>query len=250
MRKAARLVPLLLIALLFLAWTGTPTDSIITVEYDEPSTNTDGSALTDLVKTRIYWKIDTGAETFVDVPASRPQGGTHMIRQVNVPIALNQGGVVSAQVTAWDPTVESARSNTATVTIDRKFPKVPGNFRIAGGAPPPPPPPPPPTGPNFTINGITEGQIVSGMISVGAVPVLPTGVTFNSFTFTLLNSAGNPAVPGNQEFATPYCFVGDDGIACTPFNTVTIPNGAYTMRILMTTSGGNPTKDVHITVSN
>lgn len=129
MRNAARLIPLLMISLLLLAWTGTPTDTIITVEYDEPTTNTDGSAVV-LTKTSIYWKIGTGIETRIDVPASRPQGGTHMVRQVNVPIAPNQGGTVTAQVTASNATSESSRSNAAILPIDRKSPAVPANFKV------------------------------------------------------------------------------------------------------------------------
>lgn len=121
----------LFLAIFTLGWTGNPTDTTVRVEYDEPTTNTDGSLLNDLLKTVMIWKIGSGIETSVDVSATRPQGGGHIIRNINVTVAPNQRGLLSVQLIAVDTSnTPSARSASVTLDIDRKPPAVPTNFRV------------------------------------------------------------------------------------------------------------------------
>lgn len=60
------------------AWalTAAPTGATVRITYDEPTTNRDGSPLTDLAEVRLFYAIGAGAEVqCAAVPASRPQGG-------------------------------------------------------------------------------------------------------------------------------------------------------------------------------
>src|SRR5262245_4145633 len=78
----------------------TPTATIITVTYKEPTTNTDGSAINDLLKTtinsRVCPAVGTCSSTFtsVDVPASAPTGGGNVSKDITQPVAPGQERVV------------------------------------------------------------------------------------------------------------------------------------------------------------
>ena len=56
------------------AWTGSPTGTTFDVTYDEPTTSV-ASGPPQLTKTRIYYRLGTGAERSLDVPAISPAGG-------------------------------------------------------------------------------------------------------------------------------------------------------------------------------
>lgn len=57
-----------------------------TVTFDEPSTNTDGSPLTDLASHRVYRGQSPGNYTeHYDVPASGPNGGQTVTNQIPDP---------------------------------------------------------------------------------------------------------------------------------------------------------------------
>jgi hypothetical protein len=128
------------------------------------------------------------------------------------------------------------------------------HFTIANGgtppsAPPPPPPSstaPPPTGVTFTIQGVTEGQAVRGSIQVEAAP---SGTTPSEISFALINAAGL-TVFSNPEHFSPYCLNGDNNVTCSPYDTRTQANGTYTLRVVMTWSGGTLIKNVHLTIAN
>ena len=120
------------------------------------------------------------------------------------------------------------------------------HLTIANGGSSPPPPPPPPSGFDFTITGVSEGQAVTGSITVRATP---SGTTPTSISFTLINAAGVTRYT-NTERVVPYCLNGDNGTTCFSWSSLTVPNGTYTLRVVMAYSGGSITKDVHFTIEH
>jgi hypothetical protein len=116
---------LVLLAVVSLAGTAsaitiTPQGAQVQVDYDEPTTNADGTPLDDLKETRVYVKLPNQAPSVATtVPASRPTGGGHVTTTITIPVA--QGTVVAADVwaTAVDTSGnESGPSNVVTVRID------------------------------------------------------------------------------------------------------------------------------------
>jgi hypothetical protein len=101
--------------------------------------------------------------------------------------------------------------------------------------------------PDFTVTGVSQGQDVSGALRVSATP---SGATVQSVTFTLMNAAG-ATVANTMEWVAPYCFLGDFGVLpCTAFDTTKVPNGAYTMRVVMIHSTGALTLSIGFTITN
>jgi hypothetical protein len=77
-----------------------PTSMTVTMSWDEPSTNADGTPLTDLAMTTAWFKLGSGLDTrAVDVAASSLSGGTRMSATFTVPSA---SGPASFWVTATD----------------------------------------------------------------------------------------------------------------------------------------------------
>jgi tetratricopeptide (TPR) repeat protein len=74
----------------------------IRLSYDEPTTNKDGSPLTDLVKTTIYYDVGNGPVKAVDVPATSPNGGGAVVRSVMIPVSEDQKSQVTFWITATD----------------------------------------------------------------------------------------------------------------------------------------------------
>jgi hypothetical protein len=86
-----------------------------TVEYREPTTNTDGTPLKDLASIRVYWRVDDGPETVATYPASSPAGGA--LRQIRLTVPV-MSGTLSVAVTAVDAAgKESGRSGPVTKVI-------------------------------------------------------------------------------------------------------------------------------------
>lgn len=112
------------------ALTVTPTGTEATVEYQEPNTNEDGSALDDLDHTTIYYSVGAESESVVllKVPASAPVGNGQISRQVVIPaLDVPEGAetVVHVWATATDTADnESGESERASVT-DRLAPSAP-----------------------------------------------------------------------------------------------------------------------------
>ena len=73
-----------------------------------------------LTKTTIYYRLGSGAESSIDVPASSPAGGKTIKRPVTVPILPGQAGTIYVQCTAWNAGGESARTAVAAQTEDRR----------------------------------------------------------------------------------------------------------------------------------
>jgi hypothetical protein len=81
------LITILIVALPFTAYgiTATVTGSEVTVKYDEPTTNVDGSALVDLEYTSISADIGSGFVWIMNVVATAPTGGGSITQKVMIP---------------------------------------------------------------------------------------------------------------------------------------------------------------------
>ncbi len=88
------------------AMTATPNGTQWTIDYREPSTNSDGSALQDLIETRARYQIGRGStEVCAVVPATQPQGGGSITTTCTVPIE----GKVETTVTFTAVAVDDAQ---------------------------------------------------------------------------------------------------------------------------------------------
>src|SRR5439155_9877861 len=80
-------------------YTVSPTGTTPLITYTEPTTYTTGAAITDLKETHIYWKIGTGAESTVVVPASKATGGGVISNSaILIPILPCQSAVINVTV--------------------------------------------------------------------------------------------------------------------------------------------------------
>jgi hypothetical protein len=94
-----------------------PETATHTVDYPEPTKKADGTPLQGLAEIRLFWRVDDGPETVVNLPASSIKGGLDRRFILTVPAT---GGTLSVTVTAVDMAGrESARSAPATKTIAR-----------------------------------------------------------------------------------------------------------------------------------
>lgn len=105
----------------------TVTGTQVSFVYTEPSTNPDGSPLSDLRETRLYFQKENGTpEIGATVPASRPQGGGIISATLLVPVLQGQEANVTFWATALDLVGnESARSVSVVQRIDRLAPSAP-----------------------------------------------------------------------------------------------------------------------------
>ena len=108
------------------AITFTVTGTEVTVGYDEPTQNTDNSALTDLDHTTIYYDKGAGPVAEATVPATAPTGGGTITTTITVPVLAGEEADVNFWVTASDQSGnESVPSPVITQRIDRLSPKAP-----------------------------------------------------------------------------------------------------------------------------
>ena len=115
------LVALLLVPVVAEAITVTPNGVTSDVQYVEPSTNADGTPLTDLDHCNVYATPATGAEVkFPNVAASSPTGGA--TKTTNITVAKGSNYTITASCTDLVGN-ESARS--ASVTLDALPPAAP-----------------------------------------------------------------------------------------------------------------------------
>lgn len=98
----------------------------IDAEYQEPTTNEDGSPLSDLAYTSIFYDMGAGPVNVVDLPASLNTGGGIKNYTFNVPVLAKMESNVLVWATATD---------TSGNTSD---PSVPVDVRIDRLAPAPP----------------------------------------------------------------------------------------------------------------
>jgi len=119
---------LTLTAVLFLtgtaqAITATLSGVDITMSYDEPTTNEDGTPLTDLNECRITNSFDAQV---IKVPATDPTGGGTGVQQViSIPVSDGQEADIIVDVVACDTSDNCSVPATTTVRIDRLSPASP-----------------------------------------------------------------------------------------------------------------------------
>lgn len=102
------------------------TGAVMTANYQEPATNEDGSPITDLALTSIYYDMGQGPVKAAEVPASAPTGGGTVTHDIEVPVAPKQEVNVTFWITATDGSGnESAHGNDVVVRIDRLAPAPP-----------------------------------------------------------------------------------------------------------------------------
>jgi hypothetical protein len=90
---------------------------------------------------------------------------------------------------------------------------------------------------NLSLEGVNEGQVVSGRIDVEAVP---TAAGISKIDFFV------GATQVNSEQLAPYWLGGDDGTTALGFDTTRVADGLTTVRAVMTYTGG--TKEAKRTV--
>ncbi len=95
---------------------------VLRATYTEPSTRTDGTPLTDLVKTNLHYSLPgVVVGKSPDIPATKAAGGGIVETTVFVPIVKGQGGNVIFWVTATDESGnESSPSRRVIRLIDRR----------------------------------------------------------------------------------------------------------------------------------
>jgi len=106
----------------------TLTGAEITCDYDEPLTNVDGTPLTDLLKTTLYYERGRGTVKAKDVSAMSLTGGGHVTTTILVPVISGEDVMIRIWVTATDtaPTPnESVASSTESIRVDRLAPSRP-----------------------------------------------------------------------------------------------------------------------------
>lgn len=108
------------------AITGNLTGSEVNVSYDEPTTNADGSPLTDLKETSVYYDVGLGAVKIKTNPAATPSGGKSITNTFVIPVSTGVAAVATLWATATDTSGnESAKSANISVRIDRLAPAAP-----------------------------------------------------------------------------------------------------------------------------
>jgi hypothetical protein len=136
MRRYLAILAVLAVAVLptnAMALDFTPTGAVLTVTYTEPTTNTDGSALNDLARTNVSFRVcpATGAcsAPFTigpNVAASAIAGGGNISTTVAVAVTPGQEVNVEVFVTASDLSGNvSPESVHVTKRVDRLSPAAP-----------------------------------------------------------------------------------------------------------------------------
>ena len=78
------------------------TKQTVSVSYTEPSVSIEGSPLTDLAKTTIYYDLGSGRVPAKDIPATKPTGGGQISQTITVPVQVKGEQPVRICVTATD----------------------------------------------------------------------------------------------------------------------------------------------------
>jgi hypothetical protein len=95
--------------------------------------------------------------------------------------------------------------------------------------------------PNITLTGVTEGQTVTGAVTVGAMVVNATPSKVEFFIDNTLYKS---------DTTSPYCMGTDNGSGCNSIDSTTIANGAHAFKATATYTGGTMTDTKNVTVSN
>ncbi len=78
------------------------THSTVQISYTEPSMTVEGTTLTDLSKTSIYYDLGKGRILAKDVPATQPAGGGSISETIVIPVRKKEEHSVKICVTATD----------------------------------------------------------------------------------------------------------------------------------------------------
>lgn len=98
----------------------------VTVTYTEPTQNVDGSSITDLEKTVIYYNMGEGEVTAMEITATASTGGGIINQQIPVNVGENQEINITFYSRAFDSSGnQSGDSNRSTIRIDRLPPAPP-----------------------------------------------------------------------------------------------------------------------------
>lgn len=102
------------------------TGGLVDVMFIEPDTNADGTPLTDLDHTTIYYDIGQGTVKALDIPATAATGGGMIAQQISVSVGDTTVATISIWATATDTfTNESDPSATVVVRHDILAPAPP-----------------------------------------------------------------------------------------------------------------------------
>lgn len=108
------------------------TDGVeVPVEWQEPSLNTDETALDDLHHTSVFYNIGAGPVNVVDLPANLATGGEVRSYSFLVPVLRGEQKNLTVWTTATDLTGQvSEPTAPITATLDRRVPKPPFGLRF------------------------------------------------------------------------------------------------------------------------
>ena len=117
------------------AWRVVPGGIEVEVEYEEPSTTTDGSPLTSLSRTSVYHNSGGEFVKLFDVPATAPSGGGWILRNATVPFPPNKEGAISFYAEAADTEGQvSDASQVVALEVDTLPPGGPRQLTIKEGS--------------------------------------------------------------------------------------------------------------------
>ena len=133
MRPWTLILTLILLATPAWAIDFTPTGSVLTVTYLEPTTNTDGSPINDLASTNVSYRLCPTSGPCAapytlgpNIAATAPTGGGSISTQVTVPVGPGQEANVEVFATATDTSGNvSPESAHVTKRVDRLPPSPP-----------------------------------------------------------------------------------------------------------------------------
>lgn len=154
----------------------------VEVQYLEPTTNVDGSALKDLATTTLFYSTPGQAEKSTPQPASTSSGGGQITRSVILALASGQSTTMTAQTTATNARgIASQRSPVVTLTVTNSTSTDP----------------PPPVGGAPTIGTASLGPTAASyVVSWGAVLDPPSGTPVPTYRWSAGYNDGESPLQG------------------------------------------------------
>ncbi|HJQ99695.1 MAG TPA: hypothetical protein VJ826_15380 [Candidatus Polarisedimenticolaceae bacterium] len=123
----------LLCASFALAARNVPGGVEITVQYQEPNLSSDGSPISDLLRTSVFYNLGQGDVKLFDQPASSPNGNGNVNRLAVVPFLPGRQQNVTFYAVAVDSfTNLSVQSNVVVFRFDTLAPGAPRVLQISG----------------------------------------------------------------------------------------------------------------------
>ena len=126
MRRLLSILFVLFMPLSSFAITASQTGATVSVSYQEPDTNADGTLLQDLDHTNVMGNLGTGTVFLSTVTATALAGNGNISTSFTVPVSSGTSKTFSIWATATDISGNtSLPSNTVILTIDRLAPAPP-----------------------------------------------------------------------------------------------------------------------------